>query len=651
MIGFERTIHSYKLRCGWVNNIMSLFEKIMGSPLATHEEEQQKVGPIAGIPMLGLDALYSAAYGPEATLTVLLLLGSAGLSYIAPITAIIIVLLTIVYFSYRQTIFAYPNGGGSYTVAKENLGLSFGLLAAASLMLDYILNVAVGIAAGVGALISVLPFLHESILPLCLIILGIITLVNLRGIRESGTAFIIPTYLFVGTLGAVIVIGLVKTLLSHGHPLAVEVPPSIPLASVGASLWLLLRAFANGCTAMTGVEAISNGITAFKEPPVRNAQYTLTSVIFILGLLLAGIAFLCHVYGIAATDPDSSNYQSILSMLTAAVAGRGVFYYVTMGSVIAIVCLSANTSFADFPRLCRLLALDNFLPYAFANRGRRLVYSQGIIILTIMSGALIVAFGGITDRLIPLFAIGAFSAFTLSQAGMVVYWSKQIKAEGPLIQHRASMAINAIGALSTAVVLVIVMVTKFSEGAWIIIVLVPSLFLLFVAIKKHYDYVTKQTDCLLPLDLEALQSPVAVVVMRRWSTITRNALRFAMELSPDVIAVHINSDNDGGETLKHNWEVCIKEPLKLIGKPAPQLIFIQSPYRRFFHPLFETLKQIEKDYPNRTIAVVVPELVNGGWYNYILHNQLTSALKAALLLRGDQRVVVVNVPWYIERKA
>ncbi len=628
---------------------MSLFEKIMGLPLATWEEEQQKVGPIAGIPMLGLDALSSAAYGPEAALTILLVLGSSGLVYIVPITAVIVALLIIVYFSYRQTIHAYPNGGGSYTVAKENLGTKFGLLAAASLMLDYILNVAVGIAAGVGALISMVPFLHPSILPLCLIILGIITLVNLRGIRESGTAFIIPTYLFIGTLGLVIGIGLVKTFLSGGHPVAVEVPPVVPLASVGASVWLVLRAFANGCTAMTGVEAISNGVTAFKEPAVPNAQYTLTSVIFILALLLAGIAFLCLAYGIAATDPNSDSYQSILSMLTAAVTGRGIFYYITMGSVIAIVCLSANTSFADFPRLCRLLALDNFLPYGFANRGRRLVYSQGIIILALMSCALLVVFGGVTDRLIPLFAIGAFGAFTLSQAGMVAHWWKQSKAEGIRAEHQASMIINAIGAVSTAAVLIIVMVTKFSEGAWIIAFLAPALVFLFIAIKRHYDNVAKQTDCELSLDINNLQPPVAVVVMRRWSTITRNALRLAVELSPDVIAVHINSDADGGEELKRNWKIYVEEPLRLKGR-APSLKLVQSPYRRFFHPLFEALKEIEKSHPDRTIAVVVPELVNGGWYNYILHNQLTSVLKAALLLRCDQRVIVVNVPWYLERK-
>ncbi|MGB9153399.1 MAG: APC family permease [Alphaproteobacteria bacterium] len=628
---------------------MSLYSKIMGRSLATSEEGSQKVGALAGIPMLGLDSLSSAAYGPEAALTVLLALGALGTTYILPITLIIIALLVIVYFSYRQTIAAYPNGGGSYTVAKENLGVRFGLIAAASLILDYTLNVAVGIAAGVGALVSVAPMLHPYILPLCLLILGIITLVNLHGIRESGTVFIIPTYLFVGTLGAVIIIGIAKSLLSHGHPLAVEVPPSMPIAAVGVSFWLLLRSFANGCTAMTGVEAISNGVTAFEEPAVRNAQRTLTGVIFILCLLLAGIAFLCRTYGIGATDPDSAGYQSILSQLTAAVAGRGIFYYVTMGSVISIVCLSANTSFAGFPRLCRLLATDNFLPYAFAIRGRRLVYSEGVIGLAAMSCALLVIFDGITDRLIPLFAIGAFAAFTLSQAGMVAHWLKQPATDSK--GNKLSMLVNGVGAVSTCIVLFIVMIMKFSSGAWIALMLIASLFWFFLLIKRHYTYVEKRMACVLPVDLEDLQPPVVVIVVKRWNATTRKALRFALEMSSDIIAVHINSDDNDANNLKSQWHTYVEEPLRLKDKPIPRLIVVESPYRRFFHPLFDTIKKIEKTHAGRTLAIVVPELMGGPWYDYFLHNQTPTILKAALLLRDDQRITVVNVPWYLDHEA
>ena len=627
---------------------MSMLEKIIGPTLASHEEEEQKVGPLAGIPMLGLDALASAAYGPEAAMTLLLPLGALGLVYIGPIMLVILGLLAILYLSYRQTVAAYPTGGGSYTVAKENLGTRFGLLAAASLLLDYVLNVAVGIAAGVGALVSAVPVLHGHILALCLVILALLTLINLRGIREAGVAFILPTYLFVGTLALTLLIGLVRAALAGGHPHPLEAPPAVPVATAGVSLWLLMRSFANGCTAMTGVEAISNGISAFAKPAVLNAQRTLTLVVVILGLLLGGIAYLCRAYGIAATDPNSASYQSVLSMLVAAVAGRGGFYYVTLASVLAVLALSANTSFADFPRMCRLLAQDNFLPYAFANRGRRLVYSLGIAILAVLSGLLLVAFGGITDRLIPLFAIGAFGAFTLSQAGMVMHWrthsnhSPQERAKS-----RTSLVINAVGAVATGIALAVVLATKFLEGAWITVLLIPGLIVLFERTKGHYSRVAEQTRRHEPLDLSNLKPPVVVVPLRQWSIITEKALRFGLQMSPDVLAVHISATEDEAAHLRHRWAGYVEEPARLAGVPLPRLIVIASPFRRLFHPLFDILKTLEGEYPDRMIAVIIPELVGSHWYDYLLHNQRATALKAALLLHGDQRVVVVNVPWYL----
>ena len=323
------------------------------------------MGVAAGIPMLGLDALGSAAYGPEAALTLLIPLGAGGVGYIGPISTLIVVLLMVVYFSYRQTIAAYPQGGGSYTVAKENLGTTAGLFAAAALLLDYVLVVAVGVSAGVGALVSALPDLQPHTLSLCLAILLLITIVNLRGVRESGLAFMAPTYLFIICLLSVLAIGVVKTVLAGGHPVPVEAPAALPEAARAASLWILMRAFASGCTAMTGVEAVSNGVTAFREPAVRHAQRTLTAIIGILAVMLAGIAYLCHVYTIGATEPGQTGYQSILSQLVAAVIGRGVFYYITIGSVLTVLALSANTGFADFPRLCRVIAADGFLPSWF----------------------------------------------------------------------------------------------------------------------------------------------------------------------------------------------------------------------------------------------------------------------------------------------
>ena len=624
---------------------MGLLDRLLGKPLATHEEEEQKVGVVAGIPMLGLDALSSSAYGPEAALTILLPLGALGLVYIGPIILVILALLVLLYFSYRQTIAAYPSGGGSYTVAKENLGTRAGLFAAAALLLDYILNVAVGISAGVGALVSALPALQPHILALCLGILAFITLINLRGVRESGVAFALPTYLFVGTLGLVLATGLGKVFGSGGHPVPLIPPAPLPAAAGTATLWLLLRAFASGCTAMTGVEAVSNGVSVFAKPSVRGAQRTLTAIVVILGVLLAGIAYLCHAYHIGATDPEAAGYQSVISQLVSAVVGRGVFYYVTIGSVLTVLALSANTSFADFPRLCRLIAQDNFLPHAFANRGRRLVYTLGIMVLTVASALLLIAFGGITDRLIPLFAIGAFLAFTLSQAGMVVHWRR---IGGP--QVRVSQMVNGIGAVATGVALVIVLLAKFTEGAWITLLLIPATLVLFLRVKGHYDHVTAETSCPRPLDLTANAPPVVVVPIKTWNTISEKALRFALRLSPDVIVVHISATEAEGFQLQMLWEQYVEQPVRLAGLTQPRLMLLSSPYRRLFTPLLNYIGELKAEYPTRQIAVIIPELVETHWYQYLLHNQRATGLKAALLLKGDQQVVVINVPWYLDEK-
>ena len=403
---------------------------LFGRPLATSEERAEHIGPIAGIPIFGLDALSSAAYGPEAALTLLLPLGLLGVKYIVPVSAAIVILLTIVYFSYRQTIDAYPHGGGSYTVASQNLGEGAGLLAAGALMIDYVLTAAVGISAGVGALISAAPGLQPYTLYLCLGVLFILTIVNMRGVHDTGVVFMVPTYLFTATLLIVIVVGAWQVLHTGGHPHPVTTLPAIPAATEMVSAWLLLKVFSSGCTAMTGVEAVSNGVMAFRDDTRKNAKITLTIIIVLLGILLAGIALLCRAYGIGATDPNGPGYESVLSMLTRAIMGRGWFYYVTIGSVLLVLALSANTAFADFPRLTRAIALDNYMPHVFLLRGRRLLYSWGIYVLVALTAILLILFGGVTDRLIPLYAIGAFMAFTLSQAGMVMHWWR--KGDAPL---------------------------------------------------------------------------------------------------------------------------------------------------------------------------------------------------------------------------
>jgi amino acid transporter len=622
---------------------MALTDYLFGRPLATDEEGEQRVGVWAGIPMLGLDALASAAYGPEAALTLLIPLGAAGISYIGPISTLIILLLAIVYVSYRQTIGAYPHGGGSYTVAKENLGMKPGLVAAAALMLDYVLVVAVGISAGVGALVSAFSELQPYTLSLCLVTLFLITIVNLRGVRESGLAFLAPTYLFIVSLLAVLAVGLVKSVISGGHPTPVAPPPHPPSAAVAASFWLLMRAFASGCTAMTGVEAVSNGVGAFREPSVVYARRTLSAIIGLLALMLAGIAYLCHTYGVAATPPGEKGYDSVLSQLVAAVVGRGFFYYVTIGSVLAVLALSANTGFADFPRLCRVVAQDGYLPSGFAHRGRRLVYSQGIIVLAILSGGLLIAFGGITDHLIPLFAVGAFLAFTMSQAGMVVHWKRD---GGP--HSGKAMAINATGAICTAITLVVVLVSKFMEGAWIMVLLIPGLLLIFTSVHAHYRFVGKQVASDEPLDAKGLVPPLALVPIRGWSSITRKALRVALKISPEIYALHVADDENAMVAIEDGWERHVLVPARAAQLVPPRLIVTYSPYRRLYAPLKQVITDLQRAQPGRDIAVIVPELVGTRWYHYILHNQTAAVIKVYLGLSGFRRVVVVNVPWYLD---
>jgi amino acid transporter len=621
---------------------MSISDLLFGRHLASAEEGEQRVGPLAGIPMLGLDALSSAAYGPEAAMTLLIPLGAAGLGYIAPITTIIIILLVIVFLSYRQTIAAYPAGGGSYTVARENLGLFPGLLAAAALLLDYVLVVAVGISAGIGALVSAIPSLQPHTLLLCLGILALIALVNLRGVRESGVVFIAPTYLFVFCLFVVIAIGLIKTWLAHGHPSAEIAPPPALAATATAGWWILVRAFASGCTAMTGVEAVSNGVTAFREPAVDNAQRTLAAIIGILVILLGGVAYLATVYHIGATEPGVAGYQSVLSQLVAAIVGTGPFYYVCIASILVVLALSANTGFADFPRLCRLLAQDGFLPRVFASRGRRLVYSSGIYVLTGLSAFLLVIFGGITDRLIPLFAVGAFLAFTLSQAGMVGHWRRSASAG-----RTPAMLVNALGALATGVTLLVVIVAKFAEGAWVMTLLIPMLLAAFLMVARHYRSVAIEIANPRPLDVTNIQPPIVIIPMSQWNRMSQKGLRFALKLSRDILVVQVQAGVQSDSDLKQKWSEFVEAPALRAHLPIPQLVTLDSPYRHVFNPLIDYVLEVKRAHPDRQIAVLIPELVARRWYHHLLHNKRAAMLKALLLVRGDEDIVVINVPWYL----
>ncbi len=614
---------------------------LLGRPLATSEERAEHIGPIAGIPIFGLDALSSAAYGPEAALTLLIPLGLLGVKYIVPVSAAIVILLAIVYFSYRQTVDAYPKGGGSYTVASQNLGAGAGLLAAAALMIDYTLTAAVGISAGVGALISAAPGLQPHTLQLCLVVLAVLTVINMRGVHDTGVVFMIPTYLFTGTLLIVIGAGLWQLLRSGGHPHPVTALPAMPAATAAVSLWLLLKVFSSGCTAMTGVEAVSNGVMAFRDDTRKNAKITLTIIIVLLAIMLGGIALLCRAYGVAATNPVGPGYESVLSMLTRAVMGHGWFYYLTIGSVLLVLALSANTAFADFPRLTRAIALDDYMPHVFLLRGRRLLYSWGIYVLVALTATLLIVFGGVTDRLIPLYAIGAFMAFTLSQAGMVMHWKRQGNA-------RMHMFVNGLGALATGITAIVVLVAKFVEGAWITALLIALMILLMRAVKRHYAEVDKETALDRPIALTQIGEPIVVMPIDRWSRITQEALSFALSLSKDVRCLHVQTV-DEPDPICQDWDRDVATPLREAGKCVPKLEILQSPFRYVLAPMVDYILATEKESNTKKICVLVPELVVQHWWENLMHNRRADLLKVILLLRGDRRIVVINIPWYLER--
>jgi amino acid transporter len=621
---------------------MSLLDKLFGRPLASSEAQKEKLGVWTGVPVLGLDALASTGYGPEAGLTILLPLGLLGLRYFPIILLVIVMKLLTLYLSYRQTIAAYPGGGGAYTVASDNLGVHMGLWAAVMLLVDYLLNVCVGIAAGVGAVVSAIPALQPYPLELCLLVLLTLTIVNLRGVRQTGLIFVAPVIVFVVCLGFALVLGLLGIWQSGGHPQPVVAPPVIPPATATVTTWLLLCAFANGATALTGIEAVSNGVPLFREPVVPNAQRTLTVIMVILGLFLLGIAYLVPYYHIGAMSETQPGYQTILSQLVAAVAGRGVFYYVSLASIFIVLTYSAQTSYTDFPRVCRLLADDGFLPPYFATAGRRLVFSHGIIFLSVVSGLLLIAFGGLTDALIPLFAVGAFGAFLFSQAGMVVHWLRR-RGRG----FRTALVYNALGTVTTATALVVIVAAKFMEGAWMTVIVVPSLVFLLQGIKHHYERVVRQVGHPLELQAAKLQYPIVIIPIYGWDRLSERAVRFGLLLSDEVIAIHVTTDEEDRQRLRELWAEKVEKPAKAANFAVPRLEIISSPYRRIDQPILDFVQKTRKKNPNRLIAVILPELVEPHWYEFVLHNLYAARLRASLFLQRDRDTVVISAPWYL----
>jgi amino acid transporter len=630
---------------------MSITTLLLGRRLANREAAGRKIGAFEGVPAMGLDGLGSASYGPEAMLAVLAVVGTAGLGVVQPVTWAIVLLLAILFFSYRQTIAAYPTSGGSYAVARENLGPNAGIAAASALMVDYMLNVAVGISAGVGALTSAVPVLHAYTLPLCLGILTVVTVVNLRGTKESGLVLALPTYLFIGSLFFVLGHGVWKSWSGHAEPIVP--PPSATAGEVAdaVTLWLVVRAFAAGCTAMTGVEAVSNGVSAFREPTVRYAHRTLTAIVVVLGTLLLGIAHLAQGYGILAMDQSQDGYQSVVSQVVGAVWGRDWLYYVTIGSVLAVLCLSANTSFVGFPRVCRQVAADGYLPRAFALPGRRLVYTVGILFLAVGAGALLIVFGGITDRLIPLFAVGAFLAFTLSQAGMAQHWRRATGGHA----DRARLAINGLGAITTGLALIVILVAKFAEGAWLTVVVIPLAFLLLRAVRRYYANIESHIlpKGLREVRLEEHRPPVVLIPVERWDRLASRAVHAAARLSPDVVALHLE-DLTGPDTeedearLRQAWRRQVEVPARRAGLPAPRLLVEPSPYRSLLAPILRAVTDLREEHAGRPVVVVLSEFVGGRWWEVLMHTHRPKRLRRQLLRYGGSGVAVLILPWQLE---
>ncbi|MBX4909962.1 MULTISPECIES: APC family permease [Rhizobium] len=627
---------------------MNLSTLLLGRRLANREHEDKKIGWVEAVPAMGLDGLGSSSYGPEAALTVLIPLGALGLAHIGPVIFCIVALLGVLYFSYRQTLAAYPTNGGAYVVAKENLGEYPSLLAAAALMIDYVLNVAVGVSAGVGALVSAVPSLHPYILPLCLGIVLLVMLANLRGTGEAGWLFALPTYLFILCFLGAIGYGLVGIALAE-KPTTLIPPPALGPVTQGATVWLLMHAFASGCTAMTGVEAVSNGMGSFREPVMRNAYFTLTIIVVILGLLLGGVATIATVFEIGAMDQTKEGYQSVLSQLLAAVAGHGAFYYIAMASLLSVLCLSANTSFVGFPRLCQMVAADGYLPRAFAQPGRRLVFTVGIVFLSGFAALLLIVFGGITDHLIPLFAIGAFLTFTISQAGMTMHWRRQPK------RYTAKLAMNAVGAVSTGAALIIILIAKFAEGAWITLITVPVTIAILKSIKSYYRSLQRELRTPGPITVEDIEPPTVLVVTETWNRLSERAIKFALTISPDVVAVHFirlgGPDLEEGEkALREEWRVEVEEPIAAHGLKPPRLMLIPAPYRQLHEPLLRLIEKLDADSPERRVAVLIPETVKDKWWQKLLHMNRAGRLRAKLVKLGGPRLTVATVPWRLYRE-
>src|SRR5262245_3944534 len=604
----------------------SLKRFLVGKPIPSHLAHHERLSRVTGLAVLSSDALSSVAYATDFILATLIVAGVGAFVYAVPISLVIATLLAIVAFSYRQTIHAYPTGGGAYIVAKENIGPTAGLIAAASLLVDYTLTVAVSISAGVLAITSAFPQLDLYRVEMCLGFLAILTIGNLRGIRESGNIFAVPTYFFVVSIVLLLIAGLYRYLTGGIAP--VDVPLPANAGTQPRTTLLLLTAFANGCTAMTGVEAVSNGVPAFRAPEAKNASATLVAMATLAIVMFVGITVLAHAYKVVPNSAESG-----ISQLGRAIfGGTNLFYYLLQAGTTLILVLAANTAYADFPRLASIVARDRYLPRQFMNQGDRLAFSNGILVLSLFAAILIVAFRGDTQSLLPLYMIGVFVSFTLSQAGMVIHW-RNTKEPG----WKSSAMINGFGALVTGVVLIIVAVTKTLEGAWIVLLLIPIIVAFFKATHRHYDHVASELTLKGYEPQRRLHNTVLIPIGGLQRAVVE-ALRYAETLSDDVRAIYVDVNPASTDQLRRDWAV---------WGGRVNLIVLPSPYRSLMEPLLEYIEQAAAEKSNDYVTVILPEFVPKRWWQHLLHNQTSLLIKGALLFRPN--IVVTSVPYHLSK--
>jgi amino acid transporter len=629
LIASEKTLQT---RSGWQSWLRGARTFLIGRPISSEREEHERLSKLKALAVFSSDNISSSAYGPEEIMRVLALAGTAVLSLTVPLAALIIGMLAIVTMSYRQTIKAYPHGASSYIVASDNLGDRAGIVAASALLIGYVVTVAVSVSAGVAAMTSIIPELFDYKVVISVVAVALLMMGNLRGIRESGTIFMAPTYLYIVVMLGVIAYGIVQSLT--GNLGTFDVPSGWQAewnaSTTALGLFLVLRAFSQGAVALTGVEAISDGVPAFKRPEWRNARTTLTWAAIIFGILFIGIAYLITAAGIV---PDPAEEQTVLSMLVRHLAGSGPILILAQVATALLLVLAANTSFADFPRLSSFLARDGFLPRQFAFRGERLAFTTGIVALAGMAMLLLYLFDASVSGLIPLYTLGVFIAFTLSQTGMFLRWYRR-REEG----WKRGMIINGLGAGTTAVVMLVVGSSNFLRGSWLVIVLVPLLMVLLWGIRHHYRTLQGQLELeRIPAGKEVARDPIVIVPIARLDRPARQAIAFANSISDHATAVHITNEPESATELRERWP-------EWAGKT--ELVVVESPYRALIGPLLRYLDALQAQDPDRPVVVVLSEVVPRHWWENLLHNQ--TALRLKLRLFSRKNTIVADVPYHVD---